>query len=245
MSQALEQFQSTLVYRHSATTGTLLQELAQIRSFDKEHESQAKKFGCIGALLIPAAIAGGVLGSMLHPAGGGGWAVVAVAAAIFLFVKAYGAHKNDVEDRRYQLASSIIDLLSKDVGVDTAVTINMSLRKADRKENYVDKGTAGRWKFKMYHDPWLQIEVKLLDGTTCRIQVIERHQKRHRWKTSASGKRKYKTKVKSAMEAVVRLKPKRPSTQTSRNWPRTRAAPSSCLRGRCSKELLSKREGWR
>lgn len=208
MSNALEQFEKSLVYAHAAPASAILSDFDRIREFDKTHESKAKRSGCAGLILVPVGIFGAIGCSAIHPAAGFAWAACIGVAAIYLFVSAYRSHKQNVEDRRYELVRSIVDLLSRDADANAPITLHMSLHPPDQAKNFQTKGKTGHWNFKLYHDPWMQLDVKLLDGTSCRIQLTERIQKRQRWKTSASGKRKLKTKVKSGLELLVRLKPK-------------------------------------
>lgn len=208
MSTALEKFRNSLVYAHTATAAEVVADLEQIQALDKTKESETKKFGCLGALLVPLAIAGALFGAMIHPALSVTSLVLFGGGAVFLLMKAYAANKGNVEDRRYRLLRSLVDLLSRDMAADAMITVSMSLKAADRKANFVTEGKTGHWNYKLYHDNWLSLEAKLLDGTACRIQVTERRQNRYRWKRSASGKSKYKTKVKAAMEVALRLKPK-------------------------------------
>lgn len=207
MSQALHQFEKTLIYDNTATAAEITQDLVSIHELDKSMEKSAKRFGCIGGLLVVSTVAAVPLG-ISQPVFGIIWAMLTVGGGITLLIKAYFAHKQDVEDRRYELVRTIIDLLSRDTAPDTQFKVNLSLRPADRKANFQTKGKIGHWNYKLYHDGWLHLEVKLLDGTACRIQLTERRQKRHRWKRSRSGKSKLKTKEKSALEAAIRLKPK-------------------------------------
>lgn len=208
MSQALREFEQTLIYKNTAPATDIVTDLGEIHEIDKSMEKKAKRFGCMGGLLLPASLLSFPLFIGTPPAVWLTWLVLCIGGGITLLVIAFRANKQNVEDRRYELARAIVDLLARDASPDAQFTINLSLRAATRKENFQEKGKAGHWNFKLYHDPWLHLEVKLLDGTHCRIVLTERHQKRHRWKTSASGKSKLKTKVKSALEAAIRLKPK-------------------------------------
>ena len=207
MSEALQKFERTLVYQNTATAEDINADLREIHAIDKSMEKKTKKFGCLGGLLIPAAFLGGPL-AIVSPPLGIVWAVAAIGGAITLLVIAYQANKQNVEDRRYELTRSIISLLSRDTAPDALLKVVLSLKPADRKGNFIEKGKAGHWNYNLYHDAWLHLEVKLLDGTACRIQLTERMQKRHRRKRSASGKIKVKTKTKSALESAIRLKPK-------------------------------------
>lgn len=215
MSQELQDFQSTLVYERQATVDDLLVDLETVRRIDVEHEgkqSKSQTFGCTG---LVAALACGV-GAMfllaensesLGTAVGVG-AVVALIASIVFFIRAAMFGKLNYENRRYELMSRVLGLLGTDIGPDVAISSRLDLDKTDRKSKLQREGKAGVWDVKYYQDPFLHLRGKLLDGSRFDLTVIDKLQKRSRWKRSISGKMKHKTKEKSAAEAILKLTPK-------------------------------------
>ncbi len=190
----------------------MLADLAAIRAFDARQETILKRWAIVGGV--------GVLGAILALV----WLFAARperhdAAPVILFLGSLGLmllaaiiwnllKKRNLENRRYEIAERVLRFLQRDTARDAEVALKIDFTRPNTKAKFVRKGTAGHWKVKYFADPWLRVQGRLLDGTLCRLGVVEKRQDRSRWATSRSGKSKLKTKTKSATELIVNLKVK-------------------------------------
>ncbi|WP_147448869.1 hypothetical protein [Corallococcus terminator] len=117
----------------------------------------------------------------------------------------------DLDNRRYGLARVLLQRLQVDLAPDAPVRLKLDLRQPDVREKRVRQDMVGWWRTEFFVDPWLTLEARLADGTFLRIRMVEKHQKRERYKTSASGKTKKKSKRKgfARLEVSLRVKPER------------------------------------
>ncbi|RYZ42528.1 MAG: hypothetical protein EOO71_07435 [Myxococcaceae bacterium] len=117
----------------------------------------------------------------------------------------------DLDNRRYGLARVLLKRLHVDLAPDAPVRLKLDLRQPDVREKRVKQDMVGWWNTQFFVDPWFTLEARLADGTFLRIHMMEKLQKRYRYKTSASGKMKKKTKTKgfARLEVSLRVKPLR------------------------------------
>jgi hypothetical protein len=216
MAAEFEQFKRTLVYRRKAPIDVILDDVVSIRALDQTSEVRQHAWTAVGCLGLVATIATGVLiaSNPMNPR----VLYILPAALLILMVAGFvlGArHKRtNVENRRYQLLSRVLELLKRDCPHAAEVVVALDLRRPDIKEKYVRKGKSGSWDVKYYTDRWMNVQGRLLDGTAFRLALIDKHQARSRWATGRSGKMKHKSKSKSATEAALLLKAK------ARRYPR-------------------------
>ncbi len=181
----------------------------QLADLDKASEATKKK-GCFGVVLSVLFVPVGALGGLAIdlPVLAGIAAVLGLVGVIVSIVKIVSASKTDFEDRRYQLADRLTQLLQTDMPADATLDVGLDLAKPNARDKFVRKGKAGHWDVNFYEDSWLTLAGQFVDGTRFTVSMIEKHQDRSRWKRGRSGKMKHKSKTKTAALAVVSLKPK-------------------------------------
>ncbi|MCP3102606.1 hypothetical protein LZ198_27400 [Myxococcus sp. K15C18031901] len=141
----------------------------------------------------------------------GGVFIVSLVATLVCLSKNHGLGKRDLPDRRYQLVMYLLRRLRKDIPPDEPLTLNLDLTDLDATEKWKGSGRAGDWTTNDYVDPWLQLQVRLADGTHLRLTMEEWLQKRSRSKRNYRGKVKTKHKSKSStvLGVQLRVKPER------------------------------------
>jgi len=200
-------FQQTLVYEREADAGTLLEDLDQISHLDDVAEQQQRKWLIITLTVIGAAgLAAFSFAASDHVPGAVGAAAVGLIAAGFCGFQYRRYRRCNVEDRRYMLASQLLELLRVDMDEDAQIDTYLDLRPVHDRSKLVNKGHVGAWKVKFFEDPWFQLSGRFLDGTGFELTQTDLHQARSKTKRSRSGKLKHKSKTKSAFRAELRLR---------------------------------------
>lgn len=209
MSGFVEQLSQTRRFQGQLTTQQLTSSLVDLENLDKTSEQKKAKGGMVIACGFALAFVGGI-GSLAAelPVLAGICACFGIGLVIKGSIARSSAGRTDFEDRRYQLLGRMARLLGADIDPDTPINVQLDLDKVNGRSKLVNEGKAGVWNVKFYEDPWLNLQGQLMDGTRFTVCLTEKHQDRSRTKRSASGKLKHKSKTKSAVQAVVSLKPK-------------------------------------
>ena len=110
---------------------------------------------------------------------------------------------------RYSLSKKIVSLLNRDIKensrLNVSVDFNLPIIKRKRIKKTKSSNYAGR-KITNYFDPWLNIQGEFADRTKFKFNIAEYYRNTSRWKTSRSGKRKWKSKNKfKGMEIELQL----------------------------------------
>ncbi len=90
-------------------------------------------------------------------------------------------------------------MLNRDIKEGSVLTILADFNKAISKRKKLgktSKSNLGNRKITNYFDPWLDIQGEFSDRTKFRLNIAEYYRNTSRWKTSGSGKRKWKSKDK-------------------------------------------------
>ena len=207
-------FVKSLLYRRRDTVSAILKDVDTMHELDKTYEKKASKWNWIALIsivggfvcVILAVVAADALAGLLMPLWGlGGLGLFGCIPCFFLWIR---FSKLDTEDRRYELLEEILQLLQTAMAPDSPTQVRLDLSASELKKKLSGEGKEGSWEVKHYTDPWLQLQGRFLDGTTFLVDVTDRFQKKSRWVQSRSGKRKHKTKAKTATVFQVRLKPK-------------------------------------
>jgi hypothetical protein len=185
------------VYRTRTSCNQLLEDLRFLRDLDATQEKkQSRTFsvGC-GALLIAGVLL--ITGLFLVL-----WIPAAIGIGAFVL---HSRHKRlNLENRRYELASRVVELLKTDISPSEPVELRVDLRPETHSDKARGTGkTRSGWDVKYYVDPWLTLEGRLLDGTHFRVDMTERVDMRSRWKSTG---RKTKHKTKRVSEAILRVR---------------------------------------
>jgi hypothetical protein len=110
-------------------------------------------------------------------AGAWPWLVVALpgmATTVWcvVLIRRYG--RLNLEDRRYALVARLLGVVGRDLGPSARIALHLDLAAADSHGKLVDKeGGFGR-SVRRYHDPWLRLAGRLLDGTRFELRWAER-----------------------------------------------------------------------
>ena len=198
--------QGRLVCR--APLSTVLATLEELRTLDQEAEAGVKKWRTIGCLSIIGVIGGIFLLAQELMVVGGLLLVAGLGTGITGLVKASQHGRLDVENRRYEFVSGVLDYLRRDMAKEEILQLELDIRPHNDRSKFDRKGTAGRWKASFFVDPWLVLRGRLLDGTKFSLSMVEKQQDRYRNKRSASGKLKTKYKTKNVSELIIALRPK-------------------------------------
>ncbi len=182
--------------------------VAEIRQLDRHSERKANS-GCAQAVIGVLGIFFGFVTAAVteQPA----FLLISLGAVVWILLslaRYFLSKKSDFENRRYELLAKVVELLSKDMSPDAQLDLALNLLPQNDKSKFTHKGKAGHWNVQHYHDSWLSLEGRLLDGTKFSLHLAEKHQARSRMKRSSRGKMKYKSKSKNSSEATLFLKVK-------------------------------------
>jgi hypothetical protein len=201
----VKRFREELVHSTRTSCTQLLEDLRFLRDLDANKEklqARTSKVGWSSLALAGILTFTGLILLMPIPA----------AVSIGAFVL-HSRHKRlNLENRRYELVSRVVELLKADISPSEPVQLRIDLRPEthDKKLRGESKTRTG-WDVKHYIDPWLTVEGRLLDGTHFRLDMTERIDVRSRWKKTSRGKTKHKSKrlADSLLRVRLRVKPER------------------------------------
>lgn len=206
MSNALGPFRETHIYNAAnLPVAEVLADLREIgelgRSLDAGRASHKKIF----FISLPLAILSFFFGIPFLPMSA---PIILIAAALCIYgaIRWAGYSKQVYEPRLPGLALRTLKLLQADMAPNALVNLRLDLRPHEHPEKLLRAGDVGPWKVKFYLDPWLRMTGRLVDGAAFRLSGNTHWQARRRWKKSASGKSKMKTKKKEATVFSLRLK---------------------------------------
>ncbi|PTL78918.1 hypothetical protein [Vitiosangium sp. GDMCC 1.1324] len=208
----LDKFRRERTYRTQAPGSQVLKDLDVLRNLDTHHERLQQQTGHVGCGALLAAVALLILvfntnafeEPTLHPVAAWGSGLLLVTGVIAFILRFRHARLN-LEDRRYQLATRLVQMIQADTAPEELMTVEIDLRPATDSDKLSGKGkTPGGWDVKHYVDRWLSLQGRLMDGTHLRVEMTERTDQRSRTKRSRSGK--YKTKSKTQSDALVRVR---------------------------------------
>lgn len=212
MSVDLATFEKEHVYQRTALISDITADLQIIGQFDAYHERQRSKWGY---LMAASGLIG--IGSFLALAKfdvlqtqtliAVGWLGMCLCALIACVVQYLKHDAFDLANRRYELIQEVLRLLEKDSPRDEPVSVRLDLKIPNHATKQVREGKVGPWDVEYFLDPWLDLSGRFLDGTSYRLQGLEKYQARHKTYRSRSGKTKSKSKSKSALEVTLLLKP--------------------------------------
>lgn len=209
MAVDLERLSTERIYRAQAPCTQVLEDMRQLREVDtrsEKKEAWAQTVGC-GTLVIGgfagffglATIGASNASSFLLPAA----PVLLIVGIIALVVRGQYA-RLDLENRRYELVSRLMQLLQADTAPEEPLDVEMDLNPETHPAKFSLEGkTSSGWKVKSYIDRWLSLQGRLLDGTQLRLEMTERIDERTRTRRGSSGK--MKTKSRTLSDALVRV----------------------------------------
>lgn len=212
MDQAAAQFQRSLVLKRQSDLSSLQADMEMLRKFDQDSEAKQSKWTKLAIASVLGGIALVVAVNVLFEFDEIVSVITAVAFAasfIFCLVRMFRFRRTNLDNRRYELCDSLLELIRVDLDHSQPVTARLDCRHPGHKDKLIRKGKAGTWDVKYYADPWLELSGRFLDGTTFHLTKTELLQKRSKRKRSRSGKIKFKSKTKKGFEAelLLRFKP--------------------------------------
>lgn len=212
MAVDVDQFSQERVYRTQAPGSQVLRDLDFLRTLDAHHEKLQSRVGRAGwAAFITAVVFFVVMLNTndwehpwLHNGALAGSALLVIAGTgAFVLYSRYG--RLDLENRRYELVTHLVQMIQADTAPQERMTVELDLNPATHAGKLAGTGkTRTGWDVKSYVDRWFSLQGRLLDGTHLRVEMIERVDERSRTKRSRSGKHKLKTRTLS--DALVRVR---------------------------------------
>jgi hypothetical protein len=205
-------FKKTLRYARAATPDEVVQDVGALRLFDASHEARERRwrrlmvFGFVGVFV--SLFVGGIASSALETP----WPMLAVPTLLAVGIvsalrrRAWGLF--NLANERYELLGAVCRLVKADLPRDGTVEVGLELDRPEQPRYLTRQLERGRWKCKLYVQPWLRLRGRLVDGTRFEVRAVERQEVRTCWKTNARGKRKHKRKVKAATLLDVAQVPK-------------------------------------
>ncbi len=205
------EFKKTLKYEGVMSPDEIVGDIDAIQQLDKDAEARRSTSGKIGGGSLVLGFVGLLItGATLDSNSDNApmmflvcFGLLGVGAAALIYRATQG--KFDTQDRRYLLLERLLPLLGADLPPNAKLRVRMDLSSPSEGNKAAGEGEARGWKVKYFEDPWLALSGQFLDGTKFTLEATEKFQKRSKWKTSASGKMKHKSKTKSATLLSLRL----------------------------------------
>ncbi|MEO2010174.1 MAG: hypothetical protein ABGX22_15980 [Pirellulaceae bacterium] len=196
----------SLCYKTSNSAESVLSDMVGLRKIDDEAERKSRLWSLVGILGIVVIVIGVICAFAELLVAGVTVGVIGVVIVIAGFSLKAIHRRLDIDDRRYEVVSGLLSLLSKDMAADAQVSVALDFRPHNHAAKLQRSGKVGYWNAKFFVDRWLELGGRFIDGTKYTVTIIEKQQDRHRTKRSASGKIKHKYKTKNSSEAIVSLK---------------------------------------
>ena len=207
MAIDVDQFQQHLKYTATRPLPGVLADLKSIAELDQLAQQKKQKIGrmqgwCVAVFIVSILLTIFMAANEVFLLAGLG-AIAVVASFIGLAI--YGRRlapwqKLDVPDFRHQLPKQVLEMVMRDVDATTPVAIaldfNSSMIQAKRTDS-APHPYRGGWTRDTFEDPWMTVQGALLDGTSFELSLTEFWNQSQGYKTSASGKRKHKNKIKT------------------------------------------------
>jgi hypothetical protein len=185
-------------YKLKGTADILLRQLEAADRSDHEAERKAKRFGCMGALLL-------VLGVISLPFSAGVpelliLTAILVPAGIVSLVFRAKAAKFDLDDRKLDAALRLLRVLRTDIPANEVIELGVDFRDYRQGGRLLNKdgGVFSSTKVYEYEHAWLALSARLADGNVVSLAVTDEISRKEK------SKRKY-TKVRERTSSDVSL----------------------------------------
>ena len=199
MSIALDQLEKTSIYNTTGNATEIVEDIGSVNEIDKKAEKKVKLYNTLTIVFFII----GMLATFLSEEIPNAFVIgipLLILALVFFFMRR-SAGKLDFEDYRYEICQELVRLVSSDMGSDEPISVDMKLKEVKGLKP-INETTRAGWSIKSYHEPWLTLEGKLLDGTKFNIGVLEKLELREKWKR----KKANKIKKKKSQKISVRLR---------------------------------------
>lgn len=204
MSFDAQQFRKQRIYEATSPVPQVLKDLQYIAGLDRYARQQRQKLKPIqgwcfagltlSGLLIMFSGMVGVLPLVLLA----GTAFVTSAVGVVIVSMRIESWKNlDLPNLRYNLPQEILTLVERDMDAKTAVAIALDFENSRVKcIASTDHPYRSGWTRESLAHPWMTMNGTFLDGTDFELGLTQLYSRSYGYKTSQSGKRKYKSKTK-------------------------------------------------
>lgn len=211
----LDAFKRTLRYQRAAAPAQIITDLDDLSRFDRVHEmrerSARRLFKVLVVLLVLSIFFGIAIASDLPESTAGLVPILPVSLAIVAasaLVRWRHWAKFNLPDERYQTLTALCRLVRADMPSDGTIEVSLDFNRAEQPGLLQGQQSRGRWKCKLYVQPWLRTRGRFVDGTRFDIRAVERCEVRTCSARSRSGKIKHKRKMKRGTVLDVSLIPK-------------------------------------
>ena len=198
MAVDLKKFQKTLQYQSTAPAQRLMADLEEIAKLDQvaERNKARQTKILIGACITLFA---SIFLCIFLPPLGFLLLFGSIFTVIYAGIRLSQLNRIDLANYRYGLVQKLLTMLGRDLPDNASLSLKLVLDKPThkrKKQSTVPHPSRQGWKIDQFHDPWLTLRGRLLDGTRFLITATELYQTAYGWKRGRSGKNKYKTKSK-------------------------------------------------
>jgi hypothetical protein len=217
MSITLETFRKSLTYSVTAAVSDIVKDLRELATLDRVSEAKQAEFGSLATKCVIGAITSIVIAFILMIVVGemeDGFQLLGNASIVLLLFVGVGCtivaiyagirrskySRLNLPNHRYALTEKILEMLERDMDQEAKVSVNLVLSPAhqnSKRIKTVAHPSKSGFKIDIFQDDWLKMEGQFLDKTRFVLTTSELNQTAYGWKTSRSGKSKYKTKSKA------------------------------------------------
>jgi hypothetical protein len=189
-----QNFQKTLTYTATSSTGQIFQDLDAIAKLDQEAEKKKFRYTIVFALGLLCLFVSFFLISSVPEI-----AIILLISSVVaviiggIFMGRYG--RVDVPNYRYELTRRIIYLLNRDLQENTNLHINLIFSPPTQKQKQISTGnhpSRRGWKVELFQDQWCSIEGEFSDRNRFQLILNEFH----RIASGRNPRGKYKSKKK-------------------------------------------------
>ncbi|MEP0856022.1 hypothetical protein [Trichocoleus sp. DQ-U1] len=217
MSINLETFRKSLTYSVTAAVSDIVKDLREMATLDRASEAKQTEFGSLATKCVIGAITSIVIAFILMIVVGemgDGFQLFGNIVTILLLFVGLGCtivaiyagirrskySRLNLPNHRYALTEKILGMLERDMDKEAKVSVHLDLSPAHQKSKQIKTvahPSKSGFKIDIFQDDWLKMEGQFLDKTRFVLTTSELNQTAYGWKTSRSGKSKYKTKSKA------------------------------------------------
>jgi hypothetical protein len=207
----LKEFRKRLTYQQTATPVVISRELTEIAEIDRLAEIQQKKYGklalyfflgTLGTFILIVVTSNSLAGSNSIAIGTLLLFILTIGLSIaftYSLSRRIYHSKFNLPNYRYDLANSLLDMLTRDIEKASNIDIYLSfLASTDKqhKQSTNPHPSKSGWKIDSYQHEWLQMRGQFLDKTRFILTATALSKTQYGWKRGRSGKNKYKSKTK-------------------------------------------------
>ncbi|MEB3147499.1 MAG: hypothetical protein VKL60_00550 [Sphaerospermopsis sp.] len=208
----VKQFRQSLTYATKSSINQIITDLYEIAEIDRlaelKQQEYAKKalyyfLGIIISIVLLIVVFDIFTGTEVFF-----WLIILIIASILgllialitAFIKRSEFSRINIINFRYQVTENILQMLSRDISQSAEIKLNLSFKSTEDNEHKISTlphPSKPGWQINNYQQEWITIQGQFLDKTRFELSGTAISKKQYGWKRGASGKNKYKSKVKS------------------------------------------------